>query len=281
MKVPTKSQLSYLRLYVDVAWMLWKRCRNASPRCGWSRYLFWDSSPQFGRDYEMALVRSIKKSHLRRLLRALHGMKNMWTPLLERPADHHYVNHDHEIMMLKEQERVIMQECRASMEFESLPAVTIGFGCSGFPRKVRALMHAMRLSHFTKSSLIDYIQEICTSTHDYGTEKLISRLKPVRLEAINPHFDDTQPALVTRSLQNGRDEAAAPVEAADVIAAPQLDADVFEEPTVDDDSVFDEPILDGDDVIDEPIVDDEVFEQPALDALEMDAEVRVRRRMAR
>lgn len=281
MKVPTKSQLSYLRLYVDVAWMLWNRCRNASPRCGWSRYLFWDSSPQFGRDYEMALVRSIKKSHLRRLLRALHGMKTMWTTLLELPADHHYTNHDREIMMLKEKERVIMQECRASMEFQSLPAVTIGFGCSGFPRKVRALMHAMRLSHFTKSSLIDYIQEICTSTHDYGTEKLISRLKPVRLEAINPHFDDTQPALVTRSLQSGRrdeaaapvevaddgrNEAAAPVEAADEFAAPQLDADVFEDPILDDD--------DDDSVFDEPIVDDEVFEHPALDAREIDAEVR-------
>ena len=185
-----------------------------------------------------------------------------------------------ELMVLKEQERVIMQECRASMEFESLPAVTIGFGCSGFPRKLRALMHAMRLSHFTKSSLIDYIQEICTSTHDYGTEKLISRLKPVRLEAINPHFDDTQPALVTRSLQSGRDEAAAPVEvaddgrneaaapveAADEFAAPQLDADVFEDPILDDD--------DDDSVFDEPIVDDEVFEHPALDAREIDAEVR-------
>ena len=188
MDVLGKGQLSLLRLYVDVAWMLWNRCRNASPRCGWTRYLFWDPSPQYGRDYEMALVRSIRKSHLRRLLRAVHDMKNTWTTLLERPWD---VLEPQELKELKEKERVIMEECRAAIELQSLPAVLIGFGASGFPRKLRALMHAMRLNHFTRSSLIDWIQEICTSTHDYGTEKQISRLKHVRLDAINPHFQDT------------------------------------------------------------------------------------------
>jgi hypothetical protein len=43
-----KPGLSRLRLFIDVAWMLWKRCQNFPPRPAFVRYLAWDSSPQYG-----------------------------------------------------------------------------------------------------------------------------------------------------------------------------------------------------------------------------------------
>ena len=65
LKIPSKGDLSRARLYIDVMHMLWWRCfKFQAHREGHVRYLAWDSSPQFGRDYKN-IRRSIRWNNLR------------------------------------------------------------------------------------------------------------------------------------------------------------------------------------------------------------------------
>ena len=65
LRVPTKGALSFARFTLDVAYMLWWRARHAQHmRDGrrFAHYLSWDSSPQYGRDYELCLCQSIEQA---------------------------------------------------------------------------------------------------------------------------------------------------------------------------------------------------------------------------
>ncbi len=220
LKFPRKDELSRLRLSADVTWMLWKRVQNVSPRSAWARYLSWDSSPQYGRDYEMALVRSIKRADLKSLLDSVYLLHTLWS---ERPWE----SGADEFQRCKESELKLMSACGLKMEVHSLPAVLVGFGCSGFARKLQTLVHAMRLDHFTKQSILDYINEFITVTHDYGTEKQISRLKPTPFKAICPYFADTAHDLIDKCLS----ELCPEKRRQDQPDTREQDFEIFEEPS--------------------------------------------------
>ena len=65
LKIPSKGDLSRALLYIDVMHMLWWRCFNfQAHREGYVRYLAWDSSPQFGRDYENIILSSVRRKDL-------------------------------------------------------------------------------------------------------------------------------------------------------------------------------------------------------------------------
>ena len=65
LKIPSKGDLSRARLYIDVMHMLWWRCFNfQAHREGYVKYLAWDSSPQFGRDYENIILSSVRRKAL-------------------------------------------------------------------------------------------------------------------------------------------------------------------------------------------------------------------------
>ena len=82
----------------------------------------------------------------------------------------------------------------------TLPCTQVGFGASGFGRKLRSLLHAASLNHFTGQCLINFIDEIVAFCQDYGTEKRISILKPTRLAGVCPHFKDTPQNIIDASL---------------------------------------------------------------------------------
>ena len=61
--LPNDHDMSLIRLRVDVALMLFWRCTNSThsqQRVAYTRSLAWDSSPQYGRDYENAIVRMVQ-----------------------------------------------------------------------------------------------------------------------------------------------------------------------------------------------------------------------------
>ena len=88
-KQPLKclADISRTRLYMDVGFMLWTRCQNYPPRESYCRYLHWDSSPQYGRDYELATVKSILRSFLPELLETVHRMRSEWSKWLSEIRD--------------------------------------------------------------------------------------------------------------------------------------------------------------------------------------------------
>ena len=203
-KQPLKclADISRTRLYMDVGFMLWTRCQNYPPRESYCRYLHWDSSPQYGRDYELATVKSILRSFLPELLETVHRMRSEWSKWLSEIRDQELdLEGDFEFSIfkqenpgnfkqMKEEEKKLMEYCKQFIHVLTMPATQVGFGGSGFSSKLRALLHAFRLNHFTQASLLEYLAEFVTSTEDFGTEKQISRLKPIGLDLVCPYFED-------------------------------------------------------------------------------------------
>ena len=203
-KQPLKclADISRTRLYMDVGFMLWTRCQNYPPRESYCRYLHWDSSPQYGRDYELSTVKSILRSFLPELLETVHRMRSEWSKWLSDIRDQELdLEGDFEFSIfklenpgnfnqMKEEEKKLMEYCKQFIHVLTMPATQVGFGGSGFSSKLRALLHAFRLNHFTQASLLEYLAEFVTSTEDFGTEKQISRLKPIGLDLVCPYFED-------------------------------------------------------------------------------------------
>ena len=203
-KQPLKclADISRTRLYMDVGFMLWTRCQNYPPRESYCRYLHWDSSPQYGRDYELATVKSILRSFLPELLETVHGMRSTWSKWLSEIRDQKLdlegdlefsnfkLENPGNFNQMKEDEKKLMEDCKQYIHVLTMPATQVGFGGSGFSSKLRALLHAFRLNHFTQASLLQYLAEFVTSTEDFGTEKQISRLKPIGLDLVCPYFED-------------------------------------------------------------------------------------------
>lgn len=80
---PDQGQISRARLSLDVSVMSWKRALHARAcadrdRLGSVRYLTLDSSPQYHRDYELAIVRSICRSSLPDALMANYALHETW-----------------------------------------------------------------------------------------------------------------------------------------------------------------------------------------------------------
>ena len=184
--MPEKSAISRFRLTLDVSLMLAQRVRHwnafqAQQRC--VRFLTWDSSPQFHKDYELALVESFQVAGLRDVIiyarRMSTTVQNDMAELIESNPD---VCNPHFDDMAK-----VASLCQR----HRLPSVCIGFGASSFPSKLGALCHAMRLEQFTASMLEIYIKEFKVVLSDDGTERLLNNLMPTPLQNIIPFFEDT------------------------------------------------------------------------------------------
>ena len=85
--VPSKTAISRARFVFDAAWMMWHRVNNyiaallSRTGLGHARYLGWDSSDQYGKDYVMALVRSIPRQHIPRMLSSMHRFTSSWAAI--------------------------------------------------------------------------------------------------------------------------------------------------------------------------------------------------------
>ena len=84
----------------------------------------------------------------------------------------------------------------------ALPVVLIGFGAASLEMRFKAAVHAFRLQTCSHEGLALFIQEIATHMNDYGTEKGVARLKPLRVAELCRHFCDTTDEDITL-LMNG------------------------------------------------------------------------------
>ena len=207
-QAPDKHAISRFHLTMDTATMLlarvanWKEFdRGSDEDC---RYVTWDSSPQFHRDYELALADSIRGSDLCRALqlsdllvrRAKAGDSNL---RYQESWDAHVAE---------------MGELRALIRNHQFPGVQIGFGASTFDRKLKALLHAFRLEHFNDASLAHWVRGVIAVISDDGTERLFPR---VRQCAMPEGFSPT-----------GKNDRAL------VCAAVDITGQVFEDPVFED-----------------------------------------------
>ena len=180
--LPHVSKVSRFRLSFDVGYMVMQRLANAfddaaAARC---RYLMWDSSPQYHRDYELALVDTIDSADL------VEASK-LAQRIFEAAADAEILSD--EAKQTAHQRDV--DALGAMIRRHALPCSLIGFGSCSFAHKVAALLHAMRLELVSHSVLAKYCGEFLTILSDDGTESLLSRVRPLNIELACPHFVDT------------------------------------------------------------------------------------------
>ena len=161
------------------------------------RYLAWDSSPQFGRDYVMAIILSIKRSSLAKMLRCPKELFKLWERTSLEGAD--FAVFQDNVRRTKEKEN--MDYLRSQLDLRSFPVVTVGFGASSFEHKFATLIHAMRLEEFTGESLAYFIRQIVTKGADYGTERLLRRVMPALLANLT-YFDDTPAETIKQVMED-------------------------------------------------------------------------------
>lgn len=183
LRIFDKSEISRSRQTVDVAFMLYMRERNTAELadsdagdCGCVRYLMVDSSPQYGRDYQIVLCKSIKKSSLKDLWHNTELCFAMWRPDGHDDRALDQCLHDED---LRAAEAQLMEEMAPLIRWHVTPAVQIGFGASNVQRKVHAILHSLRLELSSHAQLLKFWKEIVCITSDYGTEFKICYCRPV------------------------------------------------------------------------------------------------------
>ena len=121
-QAPSKSQVSTARTALDIGLAFYRRACNARDHRTQEkhvRYLTWDSSPQFGRDYEITLVREVKVS-------ALHCMMDAFYAVCESPDG---VQSSQNLSTIRERMEV---GCSASTTSFQMRAIAYGVLCVKF-----------------------------------------------------------------------------------------------------------------------------------------------------
>ena len=190
-RVYDKSQISRFRVVLDCALMLWHRCSSwqhskqlhASGRK--FRYLMWDASPQFAREYEMIRVVSLPENDGPDLYHRYLEMCTLWL----NDAGELEFDRLEDGARLAEEIR-FMDKISATLEPHVLPAVLLSQGGTTLAHKLHAMMHAFRLEVFTHEALATYCQEITSVTADFGVEHMLFRVPHVPVASVCEWFSD-------------------------------------------------------------------------------------------
>ena len=226
--LPDEAAISRARLIIDVAIMLWRRCQNwlAARDTPHVRFVTWDSSPQFYRDYELVLLVSVKCSDLARLFRISIELGTIWEWDIRNPAGNDKSQFaDCDKVRLEKQ---LMDEARACIDTHLAPACQIGFGHADFPKLFEVFGHSLRLEHFTNAGCAAFIAEISSCMADYGTERLLRRVEPGSMEDLCPFFEDTPERFIDMFIK-GAASLPADLPPADSLPLPLPSEEAFEE----------------------------------------------------
>jgi hypothetical protein len=185
-KAPDKGQISRARFSMDVTMMVWRRCLNylssQSQTKLFARYMCWDSSPQYHRDYVMIIVRSVLRANLRTFLAYARELQRLWVGVDFDDED--------ECFVIAKREAFLMEFISSCIHDHALPAVQVGFGNSSFPHKYGALGHAIHLEHWTASSFARWVDEFVSGMADYGVERMLSKASACPVREVCPYFTD-------------------------------------------------------------------------------------------
>ena len=118
------------------------------------------------------------------LLLMVYELHGMWTGLFRDD----FGGFDEDLI---QREADIMKTIRDLIDIHALPCVLVGFGNSDFPAKLASLAHGLRLEQFTNRTTAAYVREFVSGMADYGVERFLSKVQPLPLSDLVPHFTDT------------------------------------------------------------------------------------------
>ena len=170
--VPDAASLSRARLTCDAGHMLMRRDENRQlHEEGCVRYLMVDSSPQYHRDFEMILERTVRLRDLACILKASWEQEQLWgSRLTEESVTDAQLAADVGLANL----------IKPRMKLHSLPPSQLGFGAAGVSRKAHAILHSIRLEVASRTELKKYTDSVLCVLSDLGVEAFLSRLERCR-----------------------------------------------------------------------------------------------------
>ena len=256
-----KANISRHRLTIDVAMMSWRRRQHWQllQDCASSvHYMTWDSSPQYGRDYQLVVIDSISEGDLIRCFRMACEMYE-WALDVDCIGAGEGDIFDKTCAHMAAVDRCISRHAP--------PAVLIGFGASSFGRKLSALLHSLRLEHFNADSLAHWCKGVAGVFSDDGTERVIGQVSTMLLR---PWFSATSIRDIElimsahrRDLVPGEARAGA-AQRDDIFEDPGLDGIVAGDGAADAGELFEDP--DPPPPGASPVADDGMFEEDDSDA---------------
>ena len=172
---PSPPTISRARAQVDAALMLCMRdCLYVVDGTPKRVCLMVDSSPQGGRDYELALAAVVSVENLCKWQEATDTMF-MWAQ--------QSANSDSDL----KEHLATLTSARALYTTHALPPVVIGRGRSSLSDKVHAVLHALRLESKDIGALVALLKSVCAITTDFGVEAGLARIEPISVFAFFPH----------------------------------------------------------------------------------------------
>ena len=213
-----KGRISRAHLTLDVGYMLYSRiCNETVPEK--VRYLMWDSSPQFGRDYQMCLLQEVDSSHLSDVCLSFCKMSQLW---------HAEEEIDLTDKGLLQQDADYMKSLRSKIRIHALPTVLIGFGAASFGHKLSALLHSARLEVFTNADLKRWCESLVSVASDYGVERRLADVRDLPADEVACWFEDTSREDIELLVSGPHHETRPEQRVAQAI--PQDDDPAFEDP---------------------------------------------------
>jgi len=136
---PDQASLCRFKLTLDVGMMIYQRAANMQNMLGGQRhfrFLTWDSSPQYHKDYELAVVESVKDTDMPDVMATFANLAA--EAAQESDAD---LAEDAD---LQEQHMKLMNHIRKKLHRHALPCALVGFGAASFPHKRATLLHSLQ-----------------------------------------------------------------------------------------------------------------------------------------
>ena len=171
----SKAEVSRSRFLCDGAIMLWWRRQHAMASrvdggCAW--YLMTDSSPQFGRNYQVTLLCRIKRVDLPMLLDISEQLFKMWQGASAA---------DFEMEKQVEDESALMEMASEMICDHQTPLTVLGQGRSSLKFKLQRVAWSLRLEFESHMDLSSCMQNCVGVLKDAGTERAIPRVEPVKI----------------------------------------------------------------------------------------------------
>ena len=196
--IPHKSSLSRWQFLLGVAMMQTERARRMRDYVTgekWARWLMVDSSPQGGRDYELAITCAARHSDLEKAMQLADGLQNFsrTTPTEE------------DLTM----EVCMMDELRSLFRVHKPPPAVLGSGRCTVSHKFTALLHSLFLEVGQAEGckvFQHFVNEFCIQTTDFGAEYGIALIRPVPIMEVFPWLRPPAPGII--GFQEAEEEAA-------------------------------------------------------------------------
>ena len=192
------ASIRRFRLSMDIGFMMFHRCCNHRGRSRHGpkvcRFLLWDSSPQFHRDYELAVSETLLLPTSNALHEAVLSLGCHWRTRCDALARDGQQGLQGELHVEKDEiveDAANMDRVREAMTSHSLPATLVGFGAATFAHKLHSLLHAIRLEEFDDMGVQAWVEELFSTCSDAGVESALPSAAAVQVGDFCPDFRDT------------------------------------------------------------------------------------------